>query len=352
MKIIGHNIYVGNDLFNNAAFLIDLLPTPNILLVSDHNVANLHLNKISALLAQYSLNAIQIQAGEESKTWSSVETILSALAHYQHDRDSTLISLGGGVVGDLCGLAASIYMRGINWLQIPTTLLAQVDAAVGGKTGCNHLGIKNLIGTFYQPMAVLADITLLRTLSNREYRSGLAEVIKYGVVCDAEFFSWLENNQVDIINRDEQALQFIVARCCAIKQEIVNLDERDQKQRMILNFGHSFGHALEAATDFKYYLHGEAVAIGMLLASQLAVKIGLLDQVILNRLACLVSNLNLQIEWNKGLCSPSMLLDYMMYDKKKRAGKLNLILPCALGKALIISEPDVPCIEDVLQNYG
>lgn len=346
MQNINNNIHVGKILSNNLDLLQKYLPSTQILIVTDTNVAKLHLADLLLCLQQYSPKVVELLPGEEHKTWLAVETILSALKEYKFDRSATIISLGGGIVGDLSGFAAALYMRGINWLQIPTTLLAQVDAAIGGKTGCNHLGIKNLIGTFYFPNAIFADISLLKTLPEREYIAGLAEVVKYGFACDAEFFIWLESEYKAIKARNEPILEQMVARCCAIKQAIVASDVHDRQQRQILNFGHSFAHAIEAATGFKYYLHGEAVALGMLLASRLAVKIGILERAIFDRLVKLLECLDLNLTLERDICSPDMLSDYIKYDKKKQAGTINLILPCALGRAIIMSEHEVS-IEDI-----
>lgn len=346
MQNINNNIHVGKILSNNLDLLQKYLPSTQILIVTDTNVAKLHLADLLLCLQQYSPKVVELLPGEEHKTWLAVETILSALKEYKFDRSATIISLGGGIVGDLSGFAAALYMRGINWLQIPTTLLAQVDAAIGGKTGCNHLGIKNLIGTFYFPNAIFADISLLKTLPEREYIAGLAEVVKYGFACDAEFFIWLESEYKAIKARNEPILEQMVARCCAIKQAIVASDVHDRQQRQILNFGHSFAHAIEAATGFKYYLHGEAVALGMLLASRLAVKIGILERAIFDRLVKLLECLDLNLTLERDICSPDMLSDYIKYDKKKQAGTINLILPCELGRAIIMSEHEVS-IEDI-----
>lgn len=344
------NIYVQSGLIQDADLFANLIPAKNILLVTDPTVAKLHLQTFLPSLNAYNVVILRLEVNEQQKNWAAVETILTSLTQQQQDRSTTIVSFGGGVIGDLTGFAASLYMRGINWLQIPTTLMAQVDAAIGGKTGCNFLGHKNLIGTFYQPHAIVVDLDLLTTLPDREFIAGLAEVVKYGFVCDAEFFCWLESNVLQIMRREASALKYMVARCCTIKHAIVTADQREQKQRMILNFGHSFGHALEAATQYKSYLHGEAVAFGMLLASRLAVKIGLLDQVFLTRLVSLLTSFRLNLKFPNVLGEVDMLRDFMSHDKKKRAGVLNLVLPCGLGTAVIMSELQITELKEVLQS--
>lgn len=350
MHIINSNIYVSQE-FLSAEFLRKYIKSTQVLIVTDSMVASLHLDPLLVVLQEYSVAVLELPLGEEHKSWSSVEKILQKLIACEYDRSATIISLGGGLIGDLTGLAAALFMRGISWLQLPTTLLAQVDAAIGGKTGCNFQGQKNLIGVFYQPQAVWIDINYLTSLPQRQFIAGMAEVIKYGVVCDAGFFCWLESNHAAILQREPQTLQYMVARCCALKQAIVDQDVYDNRQRMILNFGHSFGHALEVATDFKFYLHGEAVAIGMLLASRLAVKIGLLEQKILARLVDLLTSFGLDLQLRPEQFTLDMLHDYIRYDKKKRAGVLNFVLPCALGEAVIVPEHEINCVKEILHNH-
>jgi 3-dehydroquinate synthase len=340
MHLIHDNIYIGKSIINNIELYTKLISSPKLLIVTDNIVADLYLEQLQSSLVAFDCAHLILSAGEQHKTWSAVELILEQLKHLKFDRSSTIISLGGGVIGDLTGFAAALYMRGINWIQIPTTLLAQVDASIGGKTGCNHLGIKNLLGTFYTPKYVLVDISMLQTLSEREYTAGLAEVVKYGIACDAEFFHWLEAHKQAVKARKEDKLIEMIAKCIAIKLAIVEQDRLDQNKRMVLNFGHTFGHALEAATEFQYYLHGEAVAIGMLLAARLAVKLELLDQHVLDRLTDLLVYLGLPINWNQDVCSAQKLCSYMKFDKKQRADKLNLILLCAIGKTLILDSLD------------
>lgn len=347
MHIVNNNIYIGQGLLQNAALLQRICDAQRLLVVTDHTVSRLFLTTLQQSLGR-PLDIVTLEPNEEFKTWAAVETILAALAK-QHDRTSQLLALGGGVVGDLSAFAASIFMRGMSLIHIPTTLLAQVDAAIGGKTGCNLFGVKNLIGTFYNAQAVVMDVTTLNTLPTRQYVAGLAEVIKYGMAVDATFFAELEANKELIRKQDPAALTTLVGRCCELKLSIVQADPYDNGQRMVLNFGHTFGHAIEAATGFNKYLHGEAVALGMLLASRLAVKLKLLPQDVYVRLVNLLRyfGLPLQVDWS--CCNYGELLNYLMHDKKKRAGKLNLILPCALGKAVVVPDVVFADVEDFIR---
>lgn len=344
------NIYIGSRLLQPEIFS-KLILNEKVAIVTDAIVAKLFLPQLQEALSQYVVDVIMLPAGESNKNWLAMETILQQLLIGDHDRYSTIISLGGGVIGDLTGLAAALYMRGINWIQIPTTLMAQVDAAIGGKTGCNFLGVKNLIGTFNVPKAIITDIETLQSLPSREYNSGLAEVVKYGMACDAEFFIWLESNKLAIKNREKTALSHMIVRCCEIKLAIIKDDMYDRSQRQILNFGHTFAHAIEAATTFNRYLHGEAVAIGMLLATNLAVKIGMLQPEILDRLYNLLVYLELPTSMSQQGVTLDMLYSYMAKDKKKQADTLNLILPCALGEVRIIKQLNAGFLEGLLQSY-
>lgn len=347
MRVVNNNIYIEAGLMKNKSFLATILQLDNIIIITDNLVPNVYVENLQAIFHNKNIEVVKLQTGEDNKNFLAIETIIARLLHCKIDRFSTILALGGGVVGDLAGFAAAIYMRGINWIQIPTTLIAQVDSAYGGKTGCNYQGKKNLLGAFHFPAAVLVDPEYLQTLSAREYISGLAEVIKYGMACDKDFFEWLEANKISIKKRDLLVLQKLVVTCCEIKTNIVARDPRDQNERMILNFGHSFGHALESATSFSLYLHGEAVAIGMLLATRLAVRIGMLEQSVLGRLHNLLEYFELPTE----CLSINMLFDYIGGDKKNQGDILNLILPYALGKVKIVSGISIKSLEGLLQSY-
>lgn len=352
MHIINGNVYVGTNLLKNSELFTDILTSSRLLIITDQYISDLYLPMLLSALAGHRIDTLILPTSEANKNWVLVEKILATLTQLQHDRSSTVISLGGGVIGDLAGFAAAIYMRGTNWLQIPTTLLAQVDAAIGGKTGCNYLGQKNLLGCFYQPKAVVSDLAVLQTLSEREYLAGLAEVVKYGIACDAVFFNWLEEHVLLLKNRDLAALEYVIVRCCEIKLKLVALDETDRGPRLALNFGHTFGHALEAASMFELYLHGEAVAIGMLLATRLAVKLNLVMPEVLNRLHNLLQRLALPLQWQQNSHKLSEVVDCMAADKKKHAGQLRLILPCALGEVRVIQGLDFKCLEELIEDYA
>lgn len=350
MHII-NNIHIGSNLFTDSNLYTKYCKSSKVLLLVDDKVGDLYLPQILATLKTFDVKVIILSHGEKTKNWQSIEQVIQALIDHECDRNSTLISVGGGVIGDLGGMAAAIYMRGINWLQIPTTLLAQVDSSVGGKTGCNYQGIKNLLGTFYLPQAVITDIKVLDSLNAREYNAGLAEVVKYGMACDADFFTWLEQNRYAIKNREAKALQLMIARCVQIKSDIVALDMHDCDMRRVLNFGHTFAHALEAASGLQHYLHGEAVSLGMLLASRLAVNIGILHTDILDRLSDLLVYLGLPTELDNAICDHLELFSYMRFDKKRQGQKLQFILPCAIGKVIVTDEITLDNLEGVLKNY-
>lgn len=344
------NIKIGHNLLQNLQILKPYIASKSVVIVTDATIAQLYLQQLKSTMEFYNIEVVILPVGESNKNWHSVEIILQHLLSHGHDRHSTIISLGGGIIGDLTGFAASIYMRGINWIQIPTTLMAQVDSAIGGKTGCNFLEVKNLIGTFYLPKTTIIDLVTLHTLPEREYRAGLAEVIKYGMALDEEFFNWIESNRALIKDRDINVLEHMVSRCCEIKLAIVKDDMYDRGQRQILNFGHTFGHALESATGFTGYLHGEAVALGMLLACRLAVKKQLLAPQILDRLSKLLVYLGLPTSIQADITA-DVLYSYMAKDKKNQAGTLNLILPCALGQVKIVKHFNAEFLEGILQNY-
>jgi len=347
MRVINKNIYIKSGLMKNKVLLNTLMRLDNTVIITDNLVPNVYVENLRAIFHNKEIEVIKLSAGEDNKNLLAIEAIVANLLCCKLDRFSTIIALGGGVVGDLTGFAAAIYMRGINWIQIPTTLIAQVDSAYGGKTGCNYRGKKNVLGAFHFPKLVLVDPEYLKTLSNREYTAGLAEVVKYGMACDKDFFEWIETNKISIKNRDSLMLQKLVISCCEIKMRFVTLDPLDQKERMVLNFGHSFGHALEAATSFSHYLHGEAVAIGMLLAARLAVRIGMLERDILGRLQNLLEYFELPTE----CLLINVLCDYISCDKKNYGNILNLILPYALGKVKVVSEISIKSLEGLLQSY-
>ena len=335
-------ISIGSALLDDAALMAACMTARRVAIVTNTVVAPLYLDRLHATLAAAGKEAIDIilPDGEEEKNWSGLMLIFDALLAHKCDRKTTLIALGGGVVGDMTGFAAASYMRGVPFIQIPTTLLAQVDSSVGGKTGINHPLGKNMIGAFYQPQAVLADITTLNTLPARELSAGLAEVIKYGAIIDAEFFDWLEQNIDQLVQRDATALVHAIRRCCEIKADVVRQDEREGGLRAILNFGHTFGHAIEAGMGYGVWLHGEAVGCGMVMAANLSCRMGFIDALQRDRVTALVKRAGLPIvPPDLGL---SRWIELMQVDKKSEGGQIKFILMKPLGAACItVVAPDL-----------
>ena len=293
--------------------------------------------------AGFDAHMTKVPSGEEHKSLEWFGRLQDQLVNHRMDRTSTLIALGGGVIGDLAGFVAATYMRGISYVQIPTTLQAQVDASVGGKTGINHPDGKNLIGAFYQPKLVLIDVSTLKSLSPRDVRSGFIEVIKHGVIMDVPLFDQIEENLDAILNLDSNILISVIARSCADKAEVVAGDEKESRMRMTLNYGHTFGHALESITDYNAYRHGEAVAIGMSCAAQLACNLGMLSLSDMKRQKRLIQRTGLPTSFPSGI-QPDLLLDAMYLDKKAKGGRLNLVLPTRIGEVNIrddINDSDV-----------
>jgi len=279
--------------------------------------------------------------GERTKSLKWVALVLNELLRRRYERKAWLVALGGGVIGDLAGFAASIYLRGIPFVQVPTTLVAQVDSSIGGKTGINHVLGKNLIGTFYQPKLVLIDPSALRTLPPREYRAGLAEVIKYGVIADAEFFTFLEQDMDQILKLEPAALHRVVRTSCAIKAAVVSEDEREGDRRRILNFGHTVGHALETLGGYRRYTHGEAVAIGMVVAARLAERLGLADASVATRIRALTARTRLPADLPPD--SASALIRAMRQDKKVQDRRIHFVLPDRIGHVVVrpVEEPEI-----------
>lgn len=341
-------ILIGQQLINRE-LLSTYLKSKKIFIVSDQNVAKLYLSKLIDVLGEAQVESIVIEAGEPNKSLTNWSTILSTLIEKKFNRDSLMIALGGGVVGDLAGFAASCFQRGIPFIQIPTTLLAQVDSSVGGKTAINFAGEKNVIGSFYQPQVVIIDLELLQTLADREYRAGLAEVIKYGLLGDAEFFEWLTQNSQAILSKEHTTLSYMIQRCCQMKADIVSLDETEQGKRALLNLGHTFGHALEAATAYQRWLHGEAVAIGLYCQALLAVKLGLLLASDIKQLINLLEKFGLAYQIPKDL-NLSVVLDMMYRDKKVMNSSLRFIVNTAIGESCIQEVTDPKIIMQVLED--
>ena len=330
-------ILLGNGLLGGPD-LLDPYTGTQALIVSNAAVASLYLDKVRrSLVGVDKVDVVEIGDGETFKTLDTYAAILDTLVEHRHHRSTTVIALGGGVVGDVAGFAAATYQRGVGLVQIPTTLLALVDSSVGGKTAVNHPAGKNLIGAFYQPRAVVADVGVLETLPDREYRAGLAEVIKYGVIADAAFFDWLESHIDDLMGRDPACLVQAVRRSCEIKADVVADDEREQGRRMILNFGHTFGHAIEGVTNYERYLHGEAVAIGMVMAMDLSVRLGRSDARQAERVHGLIERSGLD---SMTEVDDEKVFDAMGMDKKVTDGRLRLIVCDGIGHVSVTS--DVP----------
>jgi 3-dehydroquinate synthase len=343
----GYPIWIGAGLLDDAARWRDAIRGRHVLVVSDDNVAPLYARKISEALAAWQLRQLVFPPGEASKTLASCAAIFDALAGMGASRDATIIALGGGVIGDMAGFAAACWMRGIAFVQVPTTLLAMVDSSVGGKTAVDLPQGKNLVGAFHQPRAVVIDTDTLKTLPDRDLRSGLAEVVKYGALGDAAFFAWLEGNVDDLLARTQQALAQAIQTSCAAKAGIVARDETEQGERALLNFGHTFGHALETAAGYGSLLHGEAISIGMVLAARLAARLQLASADDATRLQALLERCGLPTRLPRDT-DIEKLLDLMRLDKKNLGGRLRLILWRGVGRAEIVPDIDESAISELL----
>jgi 3-dehydroquinate synthase len=345
-------IHVGARLLGRADLIVPLLAQKKVAVVTNSTVAPLYLGRVAGALARENVEVVRIIVpdGEEHKDWRALNGIFDALLEHRCARDTTLIALGGGVIGDLAGFAAATYQRGVPFVQIPTTLLAQVDSSVGGKTAINHPLGKNMVGAFHQPRLVLADMETLETLPQRELRSGLAEVIKHGLVRDAAFLDWLEANLDRLLARDPDALEQAVVRSIAIKAEIVGQDEREGGLRAILNFGHTFGHAIETGLGYGTWLHGEAVAAGMVMAADLSRQLGYLSVADTTRIRSLLERAGLPTA-AKGL-APERMQELMLVDKKARNGRIQFVLLERLGAALLRADVPPTAIEHTLSRLA
>jgi 3-dehydroquinate synthase len=343
-------IHIGEGLISDSDALRSVLPEDRVLVVTDANVAVLHLPALLGSLGDSVAGTVVLEPGEHSKSLASWEQVVDALAEAGISRDGAVIALGGGVVGDIAGFAAATYLRGIPIIQIPTTLLAQVDASVGGKTAVDHRLGKNLIGAFHQPRAVIADTRTLSTQDDRQYLSAISEILKHAVIADPELFDGLENDPQPLLRRDPETLQAVVSRCCEIKASIVAADEREAGQRAWLNLGHSFGHAIEFASDYAT-LHGEAIAIGLVLEAGLAAELGRCEQAVHDRIRSLLLEAGLPVAI-PGHISAGALLDAMNIDKKRDASGLRLVLPERIGRVSIVQAPDRRALETYLDRVA
>lgn len=332
-------IYISNNLLNDPSLIRQHIQGKSAVIISNTTVAPLYLERVQSALEGLKHEAIILPDGEAYKTLDSLNQIYTQLLQHRFDRNTTLIALGGGVIGDITGYAAASYQRGIPFIQIPTTLLSQVDSSVGGKTGVNHPLGKNMIGAFYQPQAVIIDIDTLSTLPDRELSAGIAEVIKYGILGDADFFAWLEQNMDKLLSRDAEALKYAIARSCKDKADIVAADEREKGQRALLNLGHTFGHAIETGMGYGVWLHGEAVACGMVMAAELSHRLGWIEQEGLDRIRTLIQRAQLPTQAPEQITT-EQFMDLMAVDKKVVDGQLRLVLLKDIGKAIVTDQFD------------
>jgi len=344
-----YEIHIGAGLLTHADLLLAHIPHKRVAIVSNTTVAPLYLAQLTSTLKTIGVSAIEIVLpdGEQYKTSQTLNLIFDTLLQHRCERSTPLIALGGGVIGDMTGFAAACYLRGVPFIQIPTTLLSQVDSSVGGKTGINHPLGKNMIGAFYQPQLVLADIDTLKTLPDRELSAGLAEVIKYGLIRDLAFLVWLEQNMDALIARDAQALQYAITRSCENKAEVVGVDERESGERALLNLGHTFGHAIETGMGYGVWLHGEAVAAGTMMAADLSCRLGWLTATEVQRVRTLFKGANLPV------IAPDLgaqnYREFMGHDKKVEQGKIRFVLLKKLGEAVMTADVPMPLLQQTLQ---
>lgn len=327
-------VHLGGDLLGQESLWAGTLLPGKVLVVSDDNVAPLYLETLLGALAGRNVDTLVIPSGEAEKSFENWRLVTDKLVEIGALRDATLVALGGGVIGDLTGFAAATYMRGVRFIQVPTTLLAQVDASVGGKTAINHVAGKNLVGAFHQPAAVIIDIATLTTLPPREFSAGMAEVVKYGVIRDADFLEWLEQHSDSINARDPETIIAMISRSVQNKAEVVAEDETEQGIRAILNYGHTFGHALETLTGYSRFLHGEAVAIGMIIAAHMSAISGSGPSDLGHRLKSLLGNFGLPVSWPADV-SAKDAFEAMAMDKKALDSGLRLILVNKVGRAYV-----------------
>ena len=345
----GYPIYIGPGLLGQEQLFAEAIVGKNVLIVSNETVAPLYLARLQDTLKNYQLHTIILPDGEKFKTLAVLETIYDKLLQVRFDRTCTLIALGGGVIGDMAGFAAASYQRGVNFIQVPTTLLSQVDSSVGGKTGVNHPLGKNMIGAFHQPRAVIADIDTLKTLDDRELKAGIAEVIKYGLLIDKAFYDWLQDNIQALLARDPATLTYAIERSCQLKADVVAADEHEKGQRALLNLGHTFGHAIETGMGYGNWLHGEAVAAGMCMAADLSQRLGWLSEA--DRQACedLIARAGLPTKAPAAL-SEQQFLDLMAQDKKVRDHSLNLVLMTGIGQTVLSNDFSEQLLRETIRH--
>ncbi len=330
-------IYIGEGLLDQPELLAPHIAGRQVAIVSNETVAPLYLERLSKALGAYSVLPVVLPDGEAHKNWETLQLIFDGLLTARHDRRTTVVALGGGVIGDMAGFAAACYQRGVDFIQVPTTLLSQVDSSVGGKTGINHPLGKNMVGAFYQPKAVLIDTTSLKTLPARELSAGLAEVIKYGLICDKPFLAWLEDNMQALRALDSAALTEAIHRSCAAKAAVVGADERESGLRATLNLGHTFGHAIETHMGYGVWLHGEAVAAGTVMALEMSMRLGWIDQAERDRGIRLLQDAGLPVVPPQEM-TPAHFMEHMAVDKKVLDGRLRLVLLRQMGEAVVTDD--------------
>ncbi|WP_165672028.1 3-dehydroquinate synthase [Metapseudomonas otitidis] len=330
-------IHIGADLLSKAELFAPHIAGKQVAIVTNETVAPLYLERLTQTLGGYKVQPIVLPDGESFKNWETLQLIFDGLLTARHDRRTTIIALGGGVIGDMAGFAAACYQRGVDFIQVPTTLLSQVDSSVGGKTGINHPLGKNMVGAFYQPKAVLIDTATLRTLPPRELSAGLAEVIKYGLICDAPFLDWLETHMDALLALEPTALTVAIERSCAAKARVVGADERESGIRATLNLGHTFGHAIETHMGYGVWLHGEAVAAGTVMALEMSRRLGWIDAAERDRSIRLLRAAGLPIVPPQEM-TPAHFLEHMAVDKKVIDGQLRLVLLSRLGEAVVTAD--------------
>mgnify|MGYP006189243511 CR=1 FL=1 len=344
-------IYIGANLLGQHNLLTPHMAGTQGMIVTNETIAPLYLDALRAALSDMAvLDTVVLPDGEQYKNLETLNRIFDGLLEGRHNRKTTLIALGGGVIGDMTGFAAAAYQRGVDFIQVPTTLLSQVDSSVGGKTGVNHPRGKNMIGAFHQPNAVLIDTSVLNTLPTRELSAGLAEVIKYGLIADAEFFEWLESHIQNLLNRDPEALAYAIERSCQIKADVVAADEREGGIRAILNLGHTFGHAIEAVQGYGNWLHGEAVAAGMVMACRLSEALEWLSPEVVVRAEKLIAAAGLPIAPPPTMTTDDFL-EAMAVDKKVLDGRVRLVLLKACGQAVVTSDFDPKQLMAILEHF-
>jgi 3-dehydroquinate synthase len=339
-------IHIGAGLLADASLFAPYAKGKRVAVVTNPVVAPLHLDGVQRALQEAGAQVVPvlIEDGEPAKSWTSLDRVIDALLAARLGRDSLIVALGGGVVGDLAGFAAAVYQRGMPFIQVPTTLLAQVDSSVGGKTAINHPRGKNMVGAFHQPLAVIADVATLDTLPDRELRAGIAEVIKHGLILDLQFLEWLEASIDKLLARNRAALAHAVRRSCELKAQVVAADERETGLRAILNFGHTFGHAIEAGVGYGEWLHGEAVATGMVMAAELSARAGTLRREDAERVKALIVRAGLPVRGPK--LSADRYLELMQVDKKTSGGKLRFILLDGIGRAALRGDLEPQLVRD------